>query len=336
VDSLTVSAILPVYNCEKTIGTVLDCLFAAMSADYTFEVVAVDDASTDGTAEICNKYPVNLIHLSENHGPAYCRNLGVRSSTGNVLLFLDSDIEFAPDLLGKMLGRLADDADLAGIYTLTSPDPLNRTFTSRYFALQEYLRFMDVIEGGCAAWSFISTRCGLLRRSVFEETGGFNENFANAAYEDLEFSSRMDDRHQLALHPDFLVRHYWPSTLWKMLRRLHVNARGVIAFPPNMRRKASVPFVKDRNARAWIGVSWLFLLGGGVWWPLYGAFMGAQFCAIHQIFWLIRGCMRHEGIGFTLKAWGAYNLTVLPFVTGVGMGVLDKMLASRRGSGKKI
>ena len=323
-NDLSISAIIPVYNCEKTIGTVLECLVAAIPPTLTLEIIMVDDASTDGTAAVCRQFPVQLIQVPENQGPAYCRNLGVRNSKGNVLLFLDSDIEFDTGLLNGMIEHLRNHPELSGIFTLTSPEPLNKTFTSRYFALQEYLRFMDVIENGCHTWSFISTRCGLIRRSVFEETGGFNESFATAAYEDLEFSSRMDDRHQLALRADLTVRHYWPDTLLKMCRRLHTNARGVFSFSPEMRKKASTPFIKDRNARAFLGISWLLLGAGFLWRPFWVGAAAAHVAALQQASWLIRGCFAHESGFFALRAWLAYNLTVVPFATGVALGLLDK------------
>ena len=334
-ESMTISAIIPVYNCAKTIGNVLDCLFAAIPPEVQVEVIVVDDASTDDTADICKQYPLQLIRLTKNHGPAYCRNFGVQKSKNDILWFLDSDIEFQPHLLEKMLSTLEETPNLAGIYTLTSPEPLNMTFTSRYFALQEYLRFMNVYEQGCTTWSFISTRCGLVSRNVFEETGGFNENFALAAYEDLEFSCRMSDIHQFALHPDFIVQHYWPNNILKMLKRLHINARGVMGFSAEMRKKASVPFVKDRNARALTGISWVLIICTYLWWPIGLLGILVHLSAMQQASWLLIGCMRNEGLFFTIKAWGTYNLTLFPFATGVGAGFFDQIGKLRPAYDKK-
>ncbi len=322
-----IACILPVYNSEKTVGTVLDCLFASVPAHILLDVVVIDDASTDGTASVCERYPVRLLRQEKNRGPAYCRNLGVRQTEAPVLMFLDADISFDPELLGAMVACLDNNPSLAGVCTLTSPAPLNPSFASRYFALQEYLRFMDIIEDGCDSWSFVSTRCGLLKREVFEENGGFNENFALAAYEDLEFSARMDSRHQLALDPALLVRHYWPGSVWKILKRLHVNARGVMSFSAAMRKKASQPFAQDRDARLLVGVSGVCLFGGVIWQPLWLIAVAAHLGAMYRASWLLRGCLRHEGIGFLLRAWAVYNLTLLPFATGVFMGLLDRVSA---------
>ena len=317
------SAILAVYNSEHTVENVLKNI--CNSSIDNLEIIVVDDASTDNTRAICRKYPVKLIELSGNKGPAYCRNLAIRESTGSVLLFLDSDISFDPQILPAMQECLTMNPKLAGIFTLTAPVPLNPCFAARYFALQEYLRFMDVIAGGRETWSFISTRFGLLRKSVFEETGGFNESFALPAYEDLEFSSRMNNQHQLLLSPDFVVQHYWPDSIWKILKRLHINARGVMGFTHSMRQKASEPFIKDRNARFLICLSWIFAVAAILWWPLWIVAGGIHIFAMNESRWLLEGTAKYEGILFSAKTWLTYNATILPFITGVTVGIMENI-----------
>lgn len=335
-NSHNVAALLPVYNSSRTVSVVLEKLLAS-NCDQ-MEIVVVDDASTDNTRDICSSYPVTVISQTENRGPAACRNLAVRMTHAPLLLFMDSDIDFSPSLLPAMLRCLDENPNLAGVFTLTSPDPLNAGFAARYFALQEYLRFSAVIDAGMSDWSFISTRFGLLRRNVFEETGGFNELNALAAFEDLEFSSRMDNRHRMALDKTFLVRHHWPDSVWKILKRLHTNARGVMQFPADMQRKASEPFLSDRNARFLLGISALFFLGGLFWPVLWIGAVLAYMGALWQAKWLIRGCLKFEGFWFMTKAWLMYNLTLLPFVTGVATGFLANLRQTFRGkeSGERL
>lgn len=318
-----VSALLPAYNCSRTVRVVLDRLLASNCENM--EIVVVDDASTDDTAQVCLTYPVTVLSQRENRGPAACRNLAVRATRGQLLLFLDSDIDFSPDLLPAMLEYLDCHPHLAGIFTLTSPDPINQGFAPRYFALQEYLRFSAVIDAGTLDWSFISTRFGLLRRNVFEETGGFNESHSLAAYEDLEFSSRMDNRHRLALHKDFTVRHHWPGSVWKILKRLHTNASGVVQFPSAMRMKASTPFLADRNARLLLGICAIFAAGALFYPVLWIGAILAELGALWHARWLIRGCLRHEGWWFMMRAWFVYHLTLIPFVTGIASGTVMKL-----------
>lgn len=318
-----ISAILPVYNEEATIGVVLDCLFSSQISDL--EVIVVDDASTDATATICRKYPVALLHQSQNKGPAFCRNLGIAHSKGDLLLFVDADIQFPPDLLSRMVKALDENPHLAGVLTLTSPEPLNAGFAPRFVALQDYLRYTSIYHRGHRSWSYITTRFGLLRRSVFDEIGGFNESLLVAAYEDLEFCARMDESHQLALDATFLIQHHFPPTFWLMIKRLHVNACGILCFNSKMRKKVLLPFVQDRNARLFLGLSWLFAVGGFIFWWLWPLALLFHLAAACHIYWLPVGFYRHEGLLFALKGWLTYNITLLPFVTGVMCGLAKKM-----------
>jgi len=318
---IMISVILPVYNEAAHIATVLDCLAASQVPNL--EVIVVDDASTDDTAQICSRYSVTLLRRPENGGPARCRNAGAAASHGELLLFLDADIQFDPELLPRIMTHLDAHPHLAGALTLTAPEPLNPSFAGRFVALQDYLRYTHICAQGHRSWSYITTRFGLLKREVFEEVGGFNESLRAAAYEDLEFCARMSERHQLALDPDWLVRHHFPDTLWKMLRRLHVNARGVMSFPRAMRRKVSAPFTRDRNARILLALSWLLGACGFFAPPLW---IGAALCqlgALRQVWWLPRGFYRHEGLLFAVKGWLVYNATLVPFATGVARGVAD-------------
>ena len=285
----------------------------------------VDDGSTDRTADICRDYPVTLLRQPSNTGPARCRNRGVAAARGDVLLFLDADVQFDADLLQRMLSRLEADPALAGVLTLTAPRPLNPSFAGRFVALQDYLRYSALYDAGHRSWSYITTRFGLLRRSVFEATGGFNESLRLAAYEDLEFCGRLDERHQLAFDPTFQVRHHFPASLWQQGWRLHVNACGVMSLPRAMRRKVIGPFIRDRNARIWLCFSWLFVVGGGIAWPLLGAAALCQLGALRQAWWLPRGLYRHEGALFAAKGWLVYNAGLAPFATGVACGLAHRL-----------
>lgn len=318
-----VAAVLPAYNCAATLGGVLDMLLSENQDGL--ELTVVDDASTDNTREICETRAVTVYTQPRNCGPAVCRNLAIRMTEAPVLLFLDSDIDWDAGLLAAMLRCLEENPHLAGVATLTSPVPLNPSFASRYFALQEYLRYSELIDSGMTDWSFITTRFGLLRREVFEETGGFNESFSMASYEDLEFSSRMDNRHRIALNKSFVVRHHWPDSVWKILKRLHINARGVMQFPASMRKKAGEPFARDRNARLYLGLFGILFLGGLIHPVLWIGAVVAHLAALWQAKWLIAGCIKHEGVLFTLKAWAVYNLTLLPFATGVAAGLFSML-----------
>jgi glycosyltransferase involved in cell wall biosynthesis len=93
--SKTVSIILPTYNRADTIVRAIESVQAQTFQDW--ELIVVDDGSTDGTAElIANLEPRMTLIRQENRGFTEARNVGIRASTGEYLAFLDSDDEFMP------------------------------------------------------------------------------------------------------------------------------------------------------------------------------------------------------------------------------------------------
>lgn len=86
---MKISAIIPAYNEAERIGAVLATLVAAPSVA---EVIVVDDGSTDGTAEVAQRYGVKVVGLGQNQGKGAAMAAGVGEALGDTLLFLDADL----------------------------------------------------------------------------------------------------------------------------------------------------------------------------------------------------------------------------------------------------
>ena len=94
-----ISVIIPLYNKEQIIEK---CIQSVLTQDYDdFEVVIVNDGSTDRSAEIVKRIDDSRIRLieQENGGPSKARNIGVKNAKGDWIVFLDADDEF---LLGAL------------------------------------------------------------------------------------------------------------------------------------------------------------------------------------------------------------------------------------------
>ncbi len=120
--TLRVSVIIPCHNEEKHIGECLDSLMNQTLPANQYELVVVDDGSTDRTVEIARgyvvKHPDRLAFFQQNHaGPALARNLGAKAATGKVLAFLDADMNFAPDFLEKLIGPI-EAGEVSGTFTV--------------------------------------------------------------------------------------------------------------------------------------------------------------------------------------------------------------------------
>ena len=90
---LKFSIIIPVYNAEKTLEKCLDSICKQTFSDY--EVILIDDGSTDQSLNICKKYeeqnPKICVHHQQNRGPSEARNVGLELAAGNWICFIDSD-----------------------------------------------------------------------------------------------------------------------------------------------------------------------------------------------------------------------------------------------------
>ena len=105
-----VSIVVPVYNAEAFLRETLDSVFAL---DYEpFEVIVVDDGSTDGSAAIAESYLGVRCIRQENRGPSEARNEGILIARGEFVAFVDSDDVVLPDKLSVQVGYLLDHPDV--------------------------------------------------------------------------------------------------------------------------------------------------------------------------------------------------------------------------------
>ncbi|MDB4978697.1 MAG: glycosyl transferase family 2 [Candidatus Peribacteria bacterium] len=87
---MTISVVIPAYNEEKYIGACLDSVIRFKSHRVT-EIIVVDNASTDRTADIARSYPGIIVIQETRKGTGFARDAGFRMATGNILAYLDAD-----------------------------------------------------------------------------------------------------------------------------------------------------------------------------------------------------------------------------------------------------
>ncbi len=173
-----VSVIVPAFNEEKVIVRTIDSLLAS---DYPkFEIIVVDDGSTDGTFELSKEvfgaHPKVSVFQKVNGGKAEALNFGWKKAKGEIIIGLDADTIFASETIAALAHRFADESigAVAGnakvgnrINIVTKSQALeyvtSQNFDRRAFAS---LNCITVVPGSVGAW----------RRSVLEETGGFSSD----------------------------------------------------------------------------------------------------------------------------------------------------------------
>jgi glycosyltransferase involved in cell wall biosynthesis len=172
-----VSVIIPVFNGEATIAAAIDSALA-QEFDGGFEVVVVDDGSTDSTREILRRYGNRIMVMEEQRkGASAARNAAVEASRGEYLAFLDADDTWMPRKLARSVAALDAHPECVLVYNDQIEVDVNgkvvnaTMFPSGHRATPS---FDDLLSLEHVYFSIVSSAV-VMRRSVFEACGGFDE-----------------------------------------------------------------------------------------------------------------------------------------------------------------
>jgi glycosyltransferase involved in cell wall biosynthesis len=103
---MKISVIIPAYNGAETLR---QCLEASCRSDYAdFEIIVVDDCSTDATSAIAAEFPCRVVCHDVNRGAAAAKNTGADAAVGDVIFFIDSDIVIRRNALSLIAEDLRD------------------------------------------------------------------------------------------------------------------------------------------------------------------------------------------------------------------------------------
>jgi glycosyltransferase involved in cell wall biosynthesis len=184
--SASVSVIIPAYNSGKTILRALHSVFNQSLTPR--EVIVVDDGSSDNTAALVREnYPDAKLILQKNAGAAAARNTGAKASSGEFIAFLDSDDFWHKQKLEFQASIFKDHIDIGMCSTtcmfFTESSLLkNRNNLDEPIAdvLYDRIPFARVFRH-----PYLGTPSVMLRKAMFEQIGGFNENLETAEDVDL-------------------------------------------------------------------------------------------------------------------------------------------------------
>ena len=207
------SLIIPAYNAGRTLDTCLRSAFDQSLPLEAYEVIVVDDGSTDNTPEVAGGFPVILLR-QQNSGPAAARNAGVRQATGEILIFTDSDCELDREFLKNMIAPFKKNEIIGvqGVYKTEQTE-----FMANFGQVEIEGRYVRLAHDKYI--DFIGTYAAAYRRDVFNDNDGFNESFPLASGEDTEFSYKLQKQgHKMVFNPAAFVYHRHPSTLKHYLR----------------------------------------------------------------------------------------------------------------------
>jgi glycosyltransferase involved in cell wall biosynthesis len=168
-----ISVILPVYNRQSSVARAIRSVLAQTRAP--FELIVVDDGSTDGTRAVLDSFGSQITVIDQPHAGAYvARNRGLRHAQGELIAFIDSDDAWLPDRLASQIPLMErpEVGLVFGDVVHVRPGEERRRVTSFQVAPPRRGRVANQF-----AWcNFVPTSTVLVRRSCIEEAGGFAED----------------------------------------------------------------------------------------------------------------------------------------------------------------
>lgn len=182
----TVSVIVPVYNGEKFLG---QCLGALAASKYSpFEIIVIDDCSTDQSAEISRESGAKVISTEHQSGPAAARNLAAKKVSSDILLFVDADVVVRPDTISKVVESFEKHPEISALFGSYDDAPGEKNFLSQYRNLLHHFVHQNSNTEASTFWAGL----GAIRRTVFLSVGGFDcQKYSIPSIEDIELGTRL-------------------------------------------------------------------------------------------------------------------------------------------------
>ena len=187
--SLRLSIVVPVYQGREHLERVLAAITSSDLPEGDWELIVVDDSSSDDSAAIAAGYADLVIRLSGGpRGPAYARNRGFEAARGSFVAFVDADVLVHPQALGLMLATIDRDERVGAVIGVYDDRSTSNRTVSEYRNLVRHFEH----ETDTGETSAFTAGLAVTRREAFVLAGMFDEwRFPRAQAEALEFGHRL-------------------------------------------------------------------------------------------------------------------------------------------------
>ncbi len=230
---MTFSVIIPTYNRKELLKQCLSSLFAQTFPKNEYEVIVVDDGSTDGTVEFLKSQ--SALWRTQNHkGPAAARNFGVKQAQREIIAFADDDCVPPADWLEKLYDGFKRHPEVAVVsgYQEAQEEILQKNLVAQYerFQTRELYGGKDKeIVGGFETPGGVTNNMAV-KRQVFDKVGLFDENFPVPGGEDADLKKRIADAGFKFLYIPLKVEHHQEYSLRGFLRQQKTRGIGARFF----------------------------------------------------------------------------------------------------------
>jgi glycosyltransferase involved in cell wall biosynthesis len=228
-----ISVVTPTHNKAALLSRTLASLAEQDLPSEAFEVVVVDDGSTDGTAAFLESYRTGhgftWVRQEANRGRAAARNLGLSRASGDLVVFLDDDMELVPGFLRAHREFHQGNAGAAGIGNVVNHPEVSVAPIDRYMSTRGAQKIKD---RGPLPWKYFSTNNVSVMRGDLDAVGGFDEGFVTYGFEDLELGYRLVKERGVTIRFVAGARslHIHPHTLDEVLDKKTLCGRSSLRY----------------------------------------------------------------------------------------------------------
>jgi glycosyltransferase involved in cell wall biosynthesis len=306
------SIIVPAHQASGMLPRTLGALVGSDFPRERWELIVVDDASSDDTAAVAARYADTVVRLpGRPHGPAYARNRGFEVSRGDVVMFFDADVVVHQDTVRRFAEVMEREGDVGAVFGSYDLSPPAAGFMSQYRNLLHH--FVHQCNAGEVETFWAGA--GAVRRHVFDEAGMYDEwHFARPQIEDIELGARVRGLgHKILLCPEIQVTHLKRWTFANVVRT-DLRDRG-IPWARLLAHRKAVLTTGSLNLR------WTEKLVAAAWyrsWPLLGIALLCPTIAMLFNLRLLRFFLRVRGPLFALRVIPVHLLYY--FLNGISFG----------------
>jgi len=240
------SIIIPLYNCQDSIERVISCIENQDFPKNRFEIICIDDKSTDHTVEIVKKFEnIKLIRLPENHGNGNAKNVGIKTAKGKILFFIDDHIYLQKNTLKIIRQIFKDNPSVDGVcgnYKSLRKSDRNIYRDIRRRTIYSKNNGPKIITN--KSFSTFSINVGAIKKKLFIRNR-FPDNFGKNSGEDIALEIQLLNKHKIFLYsPLIQAYHDHDLSCSKIFKKAIIEIKGtgdLIHFL--LKKKQKIPFL---------------------------------------------------------------------------------------------
>lgn len=195
-----VSVVIPTYNRGRVIGRAIESVLQQTFSD--FELIIVDDGSTDNSCEIVGLYDdsrIRLIRNTQNQGANFCRNIGIKESKGKYIAFQDSDDEWTTDKLEVHIRYMQENnlkASFGPYRVLETSQVVPNNF-------QQYVNNDGLVRETLKRYNIVGTPTLVIEKCIVNDVGMFDEQLPRM--QDYDYAIRIAKKYDIGCCPHILL-----------------------------------------------------------------------------------------------------------------------------------